>query len=214
MIGRGLLRHGHQVVVTVVAVVLTLALVRQFASAGHPEHAVAFVLILGYLGWLVSETPITFGRRAARAPTDRTLLPYAAARAVTVIAAVLSPLPSTAWAWCMAGTVALFAGGIALRWWAIKVLGRFYSHQVIRHQGHSVVTDGPYARLRHPAYTGMLSANAGFVAYFASVFSLMGLVMLAAVLIWRIFTEERVLMTVPGYASYADGTARLLPGVW
>jgi protein-S-isoprenylcysteine O-methyltransferase Ste14 len=202
------------VIFAVIAISLTLALIRQSAWIGRPVYAAAFGLTLIYLTWLVSEAPITFARSTPSGLVDRTLPPYALARAATGIAAAWSPLPWTRWTWWLAAPVTLFLAGIVLRGWAIRVLGRFYSHHVIRQRRHSVVTSGPYARLRHPAYAGMLGAHVGFVAFFPSVLSLTGIAMLTAAVIHRIRTEERLLMTLPGYPDYAARTPRLLPGIW
>lgn len=214
VIAYGSFRRSHQAVLIAAVAALMLALVRQAAAIQRPQYAAAFGLTVIYLGWLLSEVPITFARRAASAPADPTLLPYALARCGTAAVAVLVPLPWTGLAWWMVLPCALFVGGIALRRWAITVLGRLYSHHVEQQQSHSIVTGGPYARIRHPAYSGMLGAHIGFVALFPSAFSVTGLVLLLAALIRRVRVEEKMLMTIPGYAKYAVATPRLLPGVW
>jgi protein-S-isoprenylcysteine O-methyltransferase Ste14 len=207
--------HGHQVLFAILAGFLLLALVRQFGSVTRsPADRLAFVLTLAYLGWLLSEARVTFARRPRSAPVDPTLLPYALARSLTAVAAVLTTPDRSRLTWWMVVTAAAFIGFAALRLWAIHTLGRFYSHQVARQPEHLIVTRGPYARLRHPAYTGMLGANAAFVAFFPSVPSVIALFFLAAAVAWRIRVEERLLLAIPGYAGYATSTPRLIPGLW
>jgi protein-S-isoprenylcysteine O-methyltransferase Ste14 len=206
-------RRAHQILFFVIVGVLALALSHQLAAIRRPLDAIAFGLTVVYLAWLLSEARITFARRSLSA-ADGTLLPYALARTGTAVAAVLGPLPWAAAAWWMAVPVSVFLAGITLRLWAIKVLGRFYSHKVMRQQGHTVVTNGPYARVRHPAYSGMLAAHVGFVGFFLNPFSVVGLTLLTAALVRRIRSEETMLMTLPGYAPYAASIPRLLPGVW
>jgi protein-S-isoprenylcysteine O-methyltransferase Ste14 len=207
-------RHAHQVLLVAALGALIVAAARQYASIARAPSALAFGLTLGYLAWLLAEVRVTFERRADPPADDNTLLPYAVARVATVVAAVFGPLPWTGWAAWMALPVAVFAGGIGLRLWAIRVLGRFYSHRVVRQRQHRIVTTGPYAWVRHPAYTAMIAANIGFVGFFANVFSVVGLVLLVAAIAWRIRTEERMLATIPEYRGYAAATPRLVPGVW
>jgi protein-S-isoprenylcysteine O-methyltransferase Ste14 len=206
--------NAPRVLLVVGVGVLVAALVRQAAGLGRPPHALAFTLTLVYLGWLLAEARVTLAPRVESTPDDPTLVPYALARFGTVAAAVLGPLPWVRWAWWMALPVAAFAGGVALRLWAIRTLGRFYSHRVVHHQEHRVVATGPYAWVRHPAYAGMLGAHLGFVAFFLNGYSVAGLALLAAAIAVRIRVEDRMLATVPDYPEYAAGRAGLVPGVW
>jgi protein-S-isoprenylcysteine O-methyltransferase Ste14 len=182
--------------------------------AGQPPHLVAALLCAGYLLWMLAEARITVRHPAETSAENHTLLPYALARAGTGISAVLWPLRWDRLSPWLAVPIALFLAGVAMRLVAIRTLGRFYSHHVVRYSDHTIVTTGPYRFVRHPAYTGMLLAHVGFVAYFINPLSVLLLVTLGAVLVWRIGVEEQVLLDVPGYRGYAGGRARLLPGVW
>jgi len=44
--------------------------------------------------------------------------------------------------------------GIAVRQWAARTLGRFFTQSVMIREGHRVITSGPYRFVRHPGYTG------------------------------------------------------------
>ncbi|MEU7784936.1 isoprenylcysteine carboxylmethyltransferase family protein [Amycolatopsis sp. NPDC049159] len=193
---------------------LGAGLVLRLLSAADPRSAVAAGFVLVHLVWIVAESRITFTPNGT-SPPDPTVLPYGFARTVVVVAGALGPLP---WAggplWWALAPAALFLGGIALRLRAIGELGRFYTHRVLRHDGHEVVTTGPYRAVRHPAYTGMLAASAGYTAYLFTVPGAVALVVLAGALVWRIRVEERMLFDVPGYPAFAAGRARLVPGVW
>ncbi|WP_412517117.1 hypothetical protein K8Z49_46680 [Actinomadura madurae] len=181
-------------------------------DGGAEAHA-AF-LLAGYLGWLLLEAPVTF-RRAAAPPSDaRTLLPYGLARLLLVAAASFGPLPWERWSPWLLVPSAAFAAGVALRQAAIRALGRFYSHHVMRQDGHRVVTGGLYGIVRHPAYAGMLLAHIGFTCFFLGPAGAAALLLLAAAVAWRIRVEESALSDVPGYAQYAAGTPRVLPKVW
>jgi protein-S-isoprenylcysteine O-methyltransferase Ste14 len=53
------------------------------------------------------------------------------------------------------GTALVVTGGL-IRWWCFRTLGRFFTFQLSVHKEHQLVTNGPYAIVRHPSYTGIL----------------------------------------------------------
>src|SRR6185312_12088385 len=60
----------------------------------------------------------------------------------------------------VAGVVLMWAG-MALRIWAVLVLGRFFRITVMVQDEHRLVEEGPYKILRHPAYSGGLLTMVG-----------------------------------------------------
>ncbi|HKQ60542.1 MAG TPA: isoprenylcysteine carboxylmethyltransferase family protein [Candidatus Polarisedimenticolaceae bacterium] len=113
--------------------------------------------------------------------------------------------------------VGLLAGGLILRWWAILVLGRWFTVDVAIQEGHELVTRGPYRWLRHPSYTGAFVAFVGMSLTFANSLAAVAFVApILAALIARIHVEERALAAQFGTAwrEHAARTWRLVPGVW
>ncbi len=112
--------------------------------------------------------------------------------------------------------VALYAIGGALRIAAVFVLGRRFSGLVAIQEGHSLKTDGLYARVRNPSYTGLLINAVGLALVFRSLPG----VIFALTLIWplvaRMDAEERLLEETFGdeYRAYRARTARLIPGIY
>jgi protein-S-isoprenylcysteine O-methyltransferase Ste14 len=112
--------------------------------------------------------------------------------------------------------VALFAAGGLLRIWPVFVLGRRFSGLVAIQPGHTLVTTGPYARIRHPSYLGMLVATVGWALVFRSGVGLVLTAVLLVPLVARLRAEERLLAAAFGaeWQAWRARTARLLPGVW
>lgn len=83
-------------------------------------------------------------------------------------------------------------------------------------EGQTVISNGPYAWVRHPMYSGM------FVLYMATPVALgswWGLVpasLLLPLLVFRIMNEERMLREeLDGYSEYCRKVKyRLVPGLW
>ncbi|MEV7013063.1 isoprenylcysteine carboxylmethyltransferase family protein [Streptosporangium sp. NPDC051022] len=206
--------HITSVLFLVAVVLNVLGLILHLGRAGEPPHLFAAVFVVANLVWLVLETPITFRRPSAPPREVSTLMTYGIARMATVGAAVLGPLPWQRLSPAAALPVLLFLGGVLLRLVAMRVLGQFYSHHVIRRDDHVIVRTGPYRLIRHPAYAGMLLGHVGLVLFFLNWASVPLLVVLAFAIGRRIRVEERELLAIPAYREYAAGRPRLVPGVW
>lgn len=207
-VGEALTTYFLRSLLALAVVALAGAVALQVISGRFAAAAYA----VAYLVWVLSEARITVGSPRQSAAERRTLLPYAGARVATALAAAYSePVVSAEVGIVFA---AIFLGGVTLRAWAIRELGAQYSHRVLRISEGGLIRSGPYRALRHPAYTGMLLANIGFVSYFASPASLAALALLAAAIFWRIRVEERVLFESPEYREFASIRHRIVPGVW
>lgn len=177
----------------------------------------SIAIVVSYVAWLFFEGRVTVGEtKMASTGIDKgTLEIYALARALTVFTALAMP---RVWdelnIWMLIGSM-LFFGGIIFRLIAIRTLGRFYSHRVRVASDHQIVNSGPYTFIRHPAYTGMLLANLGFVLFFFSVPAILVYAFgLVPAVCFRILTEEKALFDIPGYSEFAKTRKRLLPMVW
>ncbi len=116
-----------------------------------------------------------------------------------------------------AAGLAVFGGGVGLRWWAILTLRKHFTINVAALAEHELITRGPYRVLRHPAYTGTLLTLCGLGLAMANPLSLALLVAgpLAALLM-RMGVEEAMLQNLFGeaYRTYMQRTWRLLPGIY
>src|SRR3954453_13379193 len=125
-------------------------------------------------------------------------------------------LPGPGW-WPVAVGLAVFVLGLALRARAFHVLGRFFKFTVVVQPDHEVVDTGPYRVIRHPSYTGLLTAELGLGIALGTWLSLPACVLppLIAFSV-RLLTEEQGLARQLGapYRAYMDSTKRLIPGIW
>jgi len=120
------------------------------------------------------------------------------------------------WPVFAAGLVLLTAG-IAIRQWAIAVLGRYFTTDVRVRPGQVVVDRGPYRWVRHPSYTGLIVTFVGLGLALGNWAALAVLAVVPTVgLVIRSRHEERVLLDGLGepYRRFAATRARLIPGVW
>jgi protein-S-isoprenylcysteine O-methyltransferase len=177
------------------------------------------------LAYGISEAGLTFLKRSRDDSVDaddstlRTLW-------ITILLAVTAAiLASTRAPWATMGGArfvfwvgcALFGAGLALRWYSIVYLGRFFTVNVAIHSGHEIIDTGPYARIRHPSYTGALLAFLGLALTLTNWASL-ALIMVP--IFWafsrRISTEETALASALGspYTNYMRRTKRLAPFIY
>jgi protein-S-isoprenylcysteine O-methyltransferase Ste14 len=116
----------------------------------------------------------------------------------------------------VAGLVIMWLG-LAIRVWAIATLGKDFRTTVEVEPGQAVVSSGPYARIRHPSYAGLLLIVGGFGLALGSWRSLCVAALLPLPgLLLRINVEEAEMTRVLGaaYRDYQKRTKRLIPGVW
>jgi len=113
--------------------------------------------------------------------------------------------------------LAVFILGLALRWYAILHLGRFFTVNVAIAPDHRVVETGPYALVRHPSYTGALAAFLGLGICAQNWLALVLLVVpVTAAFLRRMAVEEAALDEAFGdaYRAYRARTRRLVPWVY
>ncbi len=107
--------------------------------------------------------------------------------------------------------------GYAVGAWAMAVNAFFSSHVRIQtDRGHTVVTTGPYAFVRHPAYITGAIAVFGIPLMLDSLYAVPPVILLCIGVVVRTALEDRTLIEeLPGYRQYAEKVRfRLIPGIW
>lgn len=111
--------------------------------------------------------------------------------------------------------ISCFVIGFCYRLWAIRTLGQFYSHRVQTLSKHQIVDSGPYRYTRHPAYGGMIVANAGVTLFFFNGVTIcVFLFILIPAILLRISIEEKTLFRIEEYSEFAKNRKRLFPAIW
>jgi protein-S-isoprenylcysteine O-methyltransferase Ste14 len=114
------------------------------------------------------------------------------------------------------GTGLLIIGSL-FRQYSIRVLGKYFTPEVIVNANQPIIENGPYRLIRHPGYT------AAFVRYFGIGFALgnwLSFVILflelCFVYSWRVLKEEKALLDTIGepYRAYTARTKRFIPFIF
>lgn len=177
-----------------------------------------------WIAWVVSWIAASFwsGRTAKRVTTSETWI-----YRIIIFAGALLIAPWTARAlgespiWQIGdygacALVGVMLLGLALTWWARMQLGRLWSSAITRKEKHRLIETGPYALVRHPIYTGIITALLATAATEATLLALLGAVLIAIGLWVKARTEERFLLAELGpdaYESYRRRVPMLIPFV-
>jgi len=107
--------------------------------------------------------------------------------------------------------------GITIRILSRKILGKQFSVHVETSDEHTLITEGIYRRLRHPAYLGLLCLFLGIPLALGSWGgAIIALIGGTSSIVFRIIIEERSLEAWFGedYKKYQADTWRLIPFIW
>src|SRR5574337_410521 len=113
--------------------------------------------------------------------------------------------------------IGLMLAGLAFRWYAIHVLGKFFTRTVATRAGQYVVQNGPYRWIRHPSYSGALLMFLGMGIAMTNWAALLAIMVGAGIgYAYRVQVEERALCEDLGqpYRDYMQRTRRFIPHVW
>lgn len=109
----------------------------------------------------------------------------------------------------------LVALGVGLALWARWYLGGNWSGVITLKEDHTLIRNGPYHRLRHPIYTGLLLALAGTALAIGEWRGVLAVALVVPSFLRKIRIEEKNLSRAfPDYARYRGESFTLIPGIW
>ncbi len=109
----------------------------------------------------------------------------------------------------------LCVAGLAICLWARFTLGRNWSVIVTLKGGHELITRGPYAWVRHPIYTGLLTMFVATLLVLGHVAGIIAVPLVFASLWIKLRYEEKLMLQkFPAeYAAYQQRVKRIIPFV-
>jgi protein-S-isoprenylcysteine O-methyltransferase Ste14 len=109
--------------------------------------------------------------------------------------------------------VVLCVAGFAFCTWARFTLGRNWSGVVTLKGGHELITSGPYALVRHPIYTGLLTMFVATVIVLGHVAGIIAMRFVFGSLWIKLRYEEKLMLKQfpDEYAAYQQRVKRLIP---
>ena len=109
--------------------------------------------------------------------------------------------------------LALTVAGIPFAIWARLALGANWSGVPTPKQGHTLIRHGPYRLVRHPIYTGILTASAGAALLSGSLHSLLAPLLIFLGFWLKIEAEENLMLGTFGaeYVDYKKSVKTLAP---
>ena len=181
--------------------------------------------MIGIVAWYVIRYPFERRAKRVRVVSDRRSPSETIGLACALFGLAILPgfyvatgipkiadYPASVWAVAL-GTI-IFASALWVFRISHKVLGRNWSITLQIREQHRLVSDGPYALVRHPMYTSFLLMALGQAFLLSNwLVDLAGLVGFAVLFFLRVNKEERMMLENfgPQYRDYMERTKRIIP---
>jgi protein-S-isoprenylcysteine O-methyltransferase Ste14 len=179
-------------------------------------HVVAVIILVAWVAfWIYWLAAAAGGVKAGRTRWGR----YAGFRVAILLIVLLLARTRTFTGktltndpWLQAIGLVIFFSGLALAIWARLYLGRNWGMPMSEKVDPDLVTTGPYGRVRHPIYSGIILAVVG-TAVAVSWYWLIAAALSGAYFIFSAVHEERYMSSQfpDTYPSYKRSTKMLIP---
>jgi protein-S-isoprenylcysteine O-methyltransferase Ste14 len=111
--------------------------------------------------------------------------------------------------------VALTLSSVPLLWWIHKTLDRQYSACLQIKESHTLITEGPYSRVRHPMYTVLTMFSFGVSLLTANLLTIGFALLVIVPFPFVAKKEEQMMIETFGeeYGEYMKRTGRFFPRI-
>jgi protein-S-isoprenylcysteine O-methyltransferase Ste14 len=178
-------------------------------------RSVEIVFAVGWAAFWIYWLVAAFSMKRGRVPWSRELRIRAALVVVAILLIRVGVFRDHALntnPWRAALGLALFALGLGFAIWARLHIGRNWGTPMTQKEDPELVTSGPYHLVRHPIYSGILTAGIG-TAIALSWLWLIAVVLAGLYFVYSATAEERFLTErfPDTYPEYKRSTKMLLP---
>jgi protein-S-isoprenylcysteine O-methyltransferase Ste14 len=179
-------------------------------------HAVVVTIFVTWIAfWIYWLAAAATGTKAGRTRWGQ----FAGARVALVLVVLLLLRTSvfrgqrlTNGPWLQGIGLALFLSGLALAIWARRYLGRNWGMPMSEKENPELVTTGPYRRIRHPIYAGIVLAMIGTAVAISWYFLIIAAATGSYFVYSAVMEEHYMTAEFPDtYPGYKRSTKMLLP---
>lgn len=181
-------------------------------------RAVDVIILAGWLGFWIYWLAASVGVKAGQSRSVR----FVGVRVAVILLVLLllrvrafNGRATTASPWLDGIGLAVFFSGLALAIWARLYLGRNWGMPMSQKDDPELVRTGPYRRIRHPIYSGLILAMIG-TTIAVSLYWLVAVLLLGAYFVYSAFIEERYMTSLfpDTYPQYKRSTKMLVPFIF
>ncbi len=187
------------------------------------------LFLAAFLVWIVPEMLGAFKQKARTSRKEASIQDHSSMGiliallwfgvALSFLLAALLPAAALSWqrTTLFLVSVTFIPLGVALRWYAIWTLGRYFTRDVAVSADQQVIQRGPYRFIRHPAYSGTFLTMLGVGLALTNWAGLLALLLcVLAGHLYRVSIEEKALTQTIGqpYVTYMQHTKRFIPWVF
>jgi protein-S-isoprenylcysteine O-methyltransferase Ste14 len=181
-------------------------------------HVVDVVILVGWIAFWIYWLAASVGVKAGRSPSSRFIGIRVGAILIILLLVrtrALKGHTATDNPWLQGVGLALFLAGLSLAIWARVYLGRNWGMPMTQKVDPELVTTGPYHRVRHPIYSGIILAMIG-TTIAVSLYWLVAVLLIGAYFVYSAFNEERFMAGLfpDSYPEYKRSTKMLIPFVF
>ncbi|WGI17181.1 isoprenylcysteine carboxylmethyltransferase family protein [Methanonatronarchaeum sp. AMET-Sl] len=113
--------------------------------------------------------------------------------------------------------ITLFTAGLTIRYWSLHTLGKNFNRTVKVKRQQELITKGPYKKIRHPSYLGLILITISIPIILGQITGLIiTAILITTTIKWRMDYEEKTMEKEIGqrYIEWKNKRHRLIPPIY